>query len=124
MGERGYVVSRGNRSLAGSTMEHVGFDATATERGAATIREIGRELCPALGATHPVEHWAGLRPVTPDFLPIVGREPKCEGVLYACGHSRNGVLLAPLTGRVIADLVAHGSSTIDIGPYAPSRFAG
>jgi glycine oxidase len=122
MGERGYLVSRGNQSLAGSTMENVGFDAATTDDGAAEIRGIALELSPSLGGSAAVAHWAGLRPVTPDLLPIVGREPQCDGLIYACGHSKNGVLLAPLTGQVIADLVARGSTAIDVGPYAPERF--
>ncbi len=122
MGPRGYIVRRGNQSLAGSTMEYVGFDAGATTDGAAHIGKIALELCPSFGTSDPVAHQAGLRPITPDFLPIVGKEPDSEGLLYACGHSKNGVLLTPLTAKVIADLVARGSTAIDIAPYAPDRF--
>jgi len=122
MGEHGYVVSRGNRSLVGSTMERVGFDAATTAGGAEEIRRIALELSPSLGGSVPVAHWAGLRPVTPDLLPIVGRDTQCDGLIYACGHSRNGVLLAPLTGQVVADIVWRGSSAIDVGAYAPDRF--
>ena len=122
MGERGYVVARGNQSLVGSTMEHVGFDAATTADGAAEIRGIALELVPSLGGSVPVAHWAGLRPVTPDLLPMVGRDPQCDGLIYACGHSKNGVLLAPLTGQVVADLVGRRSSAIDVAPYAPGRF--
>ena len=122
MGPRGYLVGRRNQSLAGSTMEHVGFDAGTTDSGAAEIHAMAAGLSPSFAAIVPIAHWAGLRPVTPDLLPMVGRDPDCEGLLYACGHSKNGVLLAPLTARVIADLVAHGSSGIDVAPYAPARF--
>jgi glycine oxidase len=122
MGPRGYVVQRGNRSLVGSTMEHVGFDARATVAGAALLHNVARELVPALGDRPVVAHWAGLRPVTPDLHPIVGVDPDCDRLLYACGHSKNGVLLAPLTGRIIAELITHGSPSIDITPYAPDRF--
>ena len=122
MGEHGYVVSRGNQSLVGSTMERVGFDAATTANGAEEIRRIALALFPSLGGSVPVAHWAGLRPVTPDLLPIVGRDPQCDGLIYACGHSKNGVLLAPLTGQVVADLVVRGSSAIDVGACAPDRF--
>jgi glycine oxidase len=122
MGPRGYVVRRGGRSLVGSTMEHVGFDPRTTPEGAALLRRIGAELSPSLEERPIVAHWAGLRPVTPDLLPIIGADPECERVLYACGHSRNGVLLAPLTARVVTELVTRGASAIDVTPYAPDRF--
>jgi glycine oxidase len=122
MGANGYIVPRGNRCLVGSTMEHVGFDARATAKGAARIREIAVELSPLLATRAELEHWAGLRPVTPDLLPIVGADPEYEGLFYACGHSKNGVLLAPLTARVIADLIVRGSTSIDVRPYDPGRF--
>lgn len=123
MGHRGYLARRDNQTLAGSTVEYVGFDSEPTDDGAEQIRDIARELWPAIGTSSQVAHRAGLRPMTPDLLPIVGKEPDCEGLLYACGHSKNGVLLAPLTAQLIADLVMHGSSSIDFAPYAPHRFA-
>lgn len=122
MGPRGYVVSRGNRSLVGSTMERVGFDARTTEDGAASLRASARELLPDLAAGHALEHWAGLRPVTPDLLPVVGADPECDGLFYACGHSRNGVFLAPLTASVIAELISSGCTSVDVTAYAPGRF--
>lgn len=122
MGAHGYVVPRGNRCLAGSTMEHVGFDPRTTTKGAARIREIAAELIPSLAGRPELEHWAGLRPVTPDLLPMVGADPEHDSLFYACGHSKNGVLLAPLTAHVIADLVVRGSTSVDVTPYAPGRF--
>jgi glycine oxidase len=124
MDASGYVVPRGNRCLVGSTMEHVGFDARTTAKGAARIREIAVGLSPSFAARPAVDHWAGLRPVTPDFLPIVGADPEHERVVYACGHSKNGILLAPLTAQVIADLIVRGSTSVDARPYAPRRFQG
>lgn len=123
MGPRGYVVPRANRSLVGSTMEHVGFDARPTADGNALLREVAREISPSLASTSVLAHWAGLRPVTPDLLPIVGSDPECEGLFYACGHSKNGVLLAPLTAEVIAGLVASGTAPVEAAPYSPGRFA-
>lgn len=122
MGAHGYVVPRGNRCLAGTTMEHVGFDPRTTTKGAARIREIAAELIPSLAGRPELEHWAGLRPVTPDLLPMVGADPEHDSLFYACGHSKNGVLLAPLTAHVIADLVVRGSTSVDVTPYAPGRF--
>jgi glycine/D-amino acid oxidase-like deaminating enzyme len=66
--------------------------------------------------------WSGLRPVTPDFLPILGRDPAFDAVVYACGHSRNGVLLAPLTGDAVADLVLGTAPAHDLTPFRIERF--
>jgi glycine oxidase len=118
----GYVLSRGNRSLVGSTMERVGFDAGTTGEAAALLHACAREILPSLAAKPVLDHWAGLRPVTPDLLPLVGADPACEGLFYACGHSRNGVLLAPLTASVIAALIVTGSTPLDVKAYDPARF--
>jgi glycine/D-amino acid oxidase-like deaminating enzyme len=66
--------------------------------------------------------WAGLRPVTPDMLPILGADPDHPSVVYACGHSRNGVLMAPLTGDVVADLVTGVPLSHDLTQFRPARF--
>jgi glycine oxidase len=122
LGPSGYIVPRGDRSLVGSTMEDVGFDARVTRAGAQQLRACAAEMVPSLADQPVLDQSAGLRPVTPDLLPIVGADPECSSLLYACGHSRNGVLLAPLTARVIADLIARDSTSIDISPYSPGRF--
>jgi glycine oxidase len=66
--------------------------------------------------------WAGLRPMTPDGQPMVGPEPDAPALLYACGHSRNGVLLAPITGEAIAAYATDAAPAHDLGPWSPSRF--
>ena len=121
MGPQGYLVPRGGELLVGSTMERAGFDAGTTDEGARLLSQVARELVPALADQPVLAHWAGLRPMTPDLLPIVGAARNCPGLIYACGHSRNGVLLAPLTARVVADLVARGTTSIDVAAYAPAR---
>lgn len=118
--EHGYVLARGGDALLGSTMERVGFDASVTESGIAEIVSVARRLIPSLG--EPVRTWAGLRPVTPDGRPIIGPEPEVRGLWYATGHGRNGVLLAALTGDIIASLVTTGESEIEIASLAPERF--
>src|SRR2546423_1321555 len=79
-------------------------------------------LFPALASRGPMRSWAGLRPVTPDGRPIVGADPDVRGLWYATGHGRNGVLLAALTGEIIANLVTTGTSEIEIASLAPERF--
>ena len=117
-----YVLARGERAVVGSTMEHVGLDHRTTEEGVAQILTEARRLLPALDPL-PVERaWAGLRPVTPDGRPIVGPDPRLAGLWYATGHGRSGILLAALTGDVIADLLTTGSTPEDIASWGPQRF--
>jgi glycine oxidase len=78
-------------------------------------------LLPALERAPVLRTWAGLRPVTPDGRPIVGRDPEIERLWYATGHGRNGVLLAALTGEVIADFVSAGKTSLDLATWQPGR---
>ena len=102
-------------------MERVGFDGAVTQAGIVEIVAAAKRLLPHLPAT-PTRTWAGLRPLTPDGRPIVGADPDVRGLWYATGHGRNGVLLAGLTGEIIASLVATGESEIEIASLAPERF--
>jgi len=121
-GPRGYLVPRGGATIAGSTMESVGFDAATTPDGVAKVNSAAEEICPAISAARVSSAWAGLRPVTPDMLPLLGPDPANPGLLYACGHSRNGILLGPLTGEVIASLVAGEPAGHDLSQFRPDRF--
>jgi glycine oxidase len=120
--DHGYVLARAGEALMGSTMEHVGFDGRVTEAGIAQVVSAAARLLPALGGAPPVRTWAGLRPVTPDGRPIVGADPEVSGLWYATGHGRNGILLAALTGDIIATLIAGEATDVDIAPFAPARF--
>ena len=91
--------------LVGATMEEVGFDERATASGVAMLLEAARALLPDSGSATFVEARAGLRPSTPNGLPIIARDPEHPSVIYATGHHRNGILLAPLTARMVAQLV-------------------
>ena len=66
--------------------------------------------------------WAGLRPETPDARPIIGLDPELQGLVYATGHGRNGILLGPLTGEIVRDLVVAGETPYDLAPYSVTRF--
>jgi glycine oxidase len=92
--------------LVGATMEEVGFDERATVDGVALLLDAARALLPDAGDATFLEARAGLRPSTPNGLPIIGRAPDHPSVIYATGHYRNGVLLAPITARMVADLLA------------------
>ena len=119
--DHGYVLARSGEAIFGSTMEHVGFDGHVTESGVHEIVSAARRLLPQL-PTVPIRTWAGLRPITPDGRPIVGPDPDVRGLWYATGHGRNGVLLAGLTGEIIGDLVATGTTDVEIASLAPERF--
>lgn len=122
-GAAGYLIPRRDgHTIAGSTSEHAGFDAETTARGIAVIAAEAARTCPALAGAHVNATWAGLRPMTPDGLPLLGRDPERARVLYACGHSRNGILLAPITGEVVADLAERAESRYDLSRFRPDRF--
>jgi glycine/D-amino acid oxidase-like deaminating enzyme len=121
-GPSGYIVPRGTVTIAGSTMENVGFDTSTTTSGVKKVRAAAEEICPALASSKTTEAWAGLRPVTPDLLPMIGPDPKYPSLIYACGHSRNGVLMAPLTGDLIADLVTESPLSHGLSQFRPDRF--
>lgn len=120
--DHGYVLARHGEAVLGSTMEHAGFDARVTNEGLAQIFRGAVRLLPALRTQAIQRMWAGLRPTTPDGRPILGRDPNVERLWYAAGHGRNGILLAALTGEVIADLLVGGSTDLDITPLSIDRF--
>ena len=104
---RGYLVPRRNgRLLAGSTTERVGFQKMVTAAGAQTILTNALEISPSLGELELREMWSGLRPRAADEWPVIGPSAEVRGLFYATGHYRNGILLAPLTGELVAGLIA------------------
>ena len=121
-GPRGYLVPRTSGTIAGSTMENVGFVSETTSHGLAKVRSAAEEIAPSLSIAKVTAEWAGLRPITPDMLPIIGPDPDNPKIIYACGHSRNGILLAPLTGETVAALVAGEPLKHDLSQFRPGRF--
>lgn len=119
-----YLVPRWDGSaLAGSTMDDVGFDQSLEESGLREIQRSLAQIVPALAGLKPRERWAGLRPMSADLRPVIGLDPELEGLLYATGYGRDGILISPLAGTVVADLALTGESTYDWFPYRPDRFA-
>jgi glycine oxidase len=119
--DHGYVLARGTDAVLGSTMERAGFDCRVTNEGLAQIFRGAVRLLPALLTQAVRRTWAGLRPVTADGRPIVGPDPEVAGLWYAAGHGRNGILLAALTGEIIADLITKGETDVDIAPLRIDR---
>ncbi|MGH9842409.1 MAG: glycine oxidase ThiO [Blastocatellia bacterium] len=125
---RAYLVPRHSGFvIAGSTTEHAGYDKRVTAGGIASIIERAVEIAPSLASQTIVETWAGLRPklragLPRDEWPVLGRDIRTNGLVYATGHYRNGILLTPITARAISDLVLCGESSINIQPFSPLRF--
>ncbi|HXI26194.1 MAG TPA: glycine oxidase ThiO [Pyrinomonadaceae bacterium] len=119
---RGYIIPRRDgRLLAGSTSEHVGFDKRVTEAGVETILSLAIEITPALQNISIADSWAGFRPRAKDDLPVLGSVADVKGLFYATGHYRNGILLAPITGEVIAEAILDDSPKWTA--FSPQRFA-
>ena len=125
-GPRGYVVPRRDgRLLAGSTTEHVGFDCRVTDEGRGAIAAHVAELAPAVARLEVADSWAGLRPRAADGLPVLGESADVRGLFYAAGFYRNGILLAPAAGEIIADLVTNSATRLParvLETFSPARF--
>lgn len=115
-----YLVPRGDRLLVGATSEARGFDATVTESGVRSLRAAAERAVPALARATVVDAWAGVRPMSPDGAPLLGWTS--ERMLVATGHSRNGILLAPITADAIAELALGGGAPEWLSSFAPQRF--
>lgn len=122
--ERVYLVPRPDgRLIVGATTEERGFDATVTAGGVHELLREAYRLLPDVAEMELVEAMAGLRPGTPDNLPLIG-PGAIDGLILACGHYRNGILLAPLTGKAIADLLAGAELPESVAAADPERLVG
>jgi glycine oxidase len=123
-GPDGYVVPRANGIVfAGATVEDVGFRRRTTKDGIRSLRAMASALVPQLAAATAQFEWAGLRPGTPDALPIIGPVPGFENLVATTGHYRNGILLGPLTGKLVARGITSGEWDALLEPFTPARFA-
>ena len=117
-----YLVPRpGLRMLLGTTAEYRGFEKAITAKGLLSILQGTLRLAPQVGECRLVRAWAGLRPDTPDHLPMLGYG-EMENLVLATGHFRNGILLAPVTAEIVADLILKGSTPRPMEAYRPTRF--
>jgi glycine oxidase len=120
---RGYLVPRQDgRLLAGSTSENAGFTKQVTAGGIASILANAHEISPAIQRLPLIDSWSGLRPRAADGLPVLGPCDEIDGLFYATGHYRNGILLAPVTGELIAAAVVEGRVTPLLAAFSPNRF--
>ena len=123
-----YLVPRGDgRVVIGATVEEAGFDKSTDEASISALIARADALLPGIAKGTVLECWAGLRPGTPDGLPLLGAVSgseiaSIEGRFIAAGHYRNGILLAPATALVMAQLVCAEAPSIDLAPFSPARF--
>ncbi len=111
---------RDGRLLAGSTSEKAGFAKYVTAGGISSILQNAHEISPAISDLPIVDTWAGLRPRSPDGLPVLGPCGEIDGLFYATGHYRNGILLAPITGELISEAIVEGVTSPLLAPFSPT----
>jgi glycine oxidase len=121
-----YIVPRttgrnAGRAIIGATIEDAGFDKTVHSTDISHLRSLAAALLPSLAEARQLEAWAGLRPSTPDGLPFFGPLPDHRNQFVAAGHYRNGILLAPATAHVMAQVLTGEVTAIDLSAYSPAR---
>jgi glycine oxidase len=118
-----YLIPRSDgRLLIGATVEEAGFDKQVVPETLQRLRQAALELVARLADARILEGWAGLRPGTPDALPILGATAT-PGYFVATGHFRDGILLAPITSAVMAAVITGAQPTLDLSAFSPARFA-
>jgi glycine oxidase len=119
---KAYLIPRSDgRLLVGATVEEAGFDKRTDRDTIQRFHKAALELVPKLADARILEDWAGLRPGTPDGLPMLGPTP-IPNYYVASGHFRDGILLAPITAQVMADVLEGRDPGFRLAPFAPSRF--
>jgi len=122
-GEAVYLAPKSDGTIVvGATKEEVGFDRRLTAGGIAWLLTTAIRLLPSLEGAPIDQMWAGLRPKTPDNLPILGKVPSLENVTLAAGHGSTGIMLSAITGKTIAELVVTGRAPELIAPFSVERF--
>jgi glycine oxidase len=120
---RGYIVPRKNhRILVGATVEDRGFRKYNSSAGLNSLLETADEISTQFGKTKYEDCWSGLRPKSPDGLPLLGEFPANSGLYFATGHYRNGILLAPITAKLIVDQIAKNIGSPFLEIFNPGRF--
>jgi glycine oxidase len=119
---RAYIVPKGeSQTMLGATVEDVGFDDTNTPEGLGAVSNRAFEISPALETSTYIGAWAGLRPGTPDDLPIIGASAELPNLVIASGHFRNGILLAPITADLVRQIVVGETPDVDLRPFSLDR---
>jgi len=111
------IPRRDGHVLVGSTLEDAGFDKATDDATRRRLHDEAAELLPALAGQVPVRHWAGLRPGSPDNIPVIDRHPDFDNVFVNAGHYRYGVTMAPASAELLADLMEGNAPALDPAPY-------
>ncbi|WP_078549041.1 glycine oxidase ThiO [Litchfieldia alkalitelluris] len=114
------VPKRGGRIIVGATVKPDTFNQSVSMDGIRSLMEKATRILPSIGEARWEKAWAGIRPQTKDGLPYLGQHPDYEGLFIATGHYRNGILLAPITGHIVADLI-EGKNNYDLSPFRLNR---
>jgi len=109
--------------LIGSTVDSSQFTHSVEPPTLAWFARVAVEMVPALGQVSIVRSWAGLRPMTPDNLPVIDTAPEIEGLVISAGHSRGGVTSAPVTGWLVGQMITRGTTDLPLDPFRLARFA-
>jgi len=115
------IPRRDGRILVGSTQEQTGFDKSISAVAHAELRAAAQRMVPALADAEVEHHWAGLRPGSPQGVPIIDQHPEIRGLYICTGHFRNGLAMAPASARLLADGVLGRSPILDPAPYRLTR---
>ena len=118
-----YLIPRpSGELLIGATVERAGFQRAVTAEGISSLLRSAIELVPALRDLPIARTWCGFRPWAPDSLPVLGPWPGIDGLFIATGHFRNGILLAPITARLMTDWITGGAPSLEVKDFLPDRF--
>jgi glycine oxidase len=125
-GVGGIVPKADGTIYIGATVEQVGFDKAVTAEGIAILLMAISKLTPSLSKARVLRTWAGLRPGSADGLPLIGPSRSVQGLWIAGGHFRDGILLGPLTGHLVAELIQSHATPfgLDLNAFDPDRFGG
>lgn len=116
------VPKKGGRIIVGATVKPKTFNETVTFDGVSSLMDKAKRLVPSIIETEWEKAWAGIRPQTGDGLPFLGQHPNYKGLFVATGHFRNGILLSPITGEIISDLVEGKRTSVDIELFRCDRY--
>ncbi|MDQ0481665.1 glycine oxidase ThiO [Guptibacillus hwajinpoensis] len=120
---QGYLVSKENGSLVSGASEDIaGFNTDVTTHGIRRLERWSKKIVPKLLSETPFHTWAGLRPATQDGFPLIGRLQDSPRIILATGHYRNGILLSPVTAKIVADEIEGKTHDLAIGDFRPERF--
>ncbi len=112
------IPRRDGHILVGSTVEDVGFDKSTDIATRHRLHAEAAELLPILSSVQPIQHWSGLRPGSPDNIPIIDRHPDYDNVFVNTGHYRYGVTMAPASAELLVDLMEGNTPALDPAPYS------